>query len=166
MKHDVLLKRLEKIVEDDFKQIKENLILRDNDQYHLFDRYTIVKNSNGTFDVIKHLHDPKNFSALRVALSWCIADKYCQGQLAYRLLQLDREKLRMSNDLSVRQSLLKNITDSDLSEVIKLKISTKKHGLACVEQQLTKCVNLAKYWQIQGFNRDETARTRPSQTTR
>jgi hypothetical protein len=166
MKQAAVLKRLEKIVEDDFDRIKENLILWDDGKYHLFDRYTIVKNSNGTFDVVKHLHDAKKFSALRVALSWCIADKYHQGQLAYRLLQLDKEKIRISNDVLVRQDLLKTIKDEDRLELVKLKISTKKHGLACVEQQLTKCVNLAKYWQIQGFNLDETARTRPSQTTR
>jgi hypothetical protein len=160
MKQDVVLKQLEKLVEDDFERIKENLILWDNGQYHLFNRYIIVKSPNSTFNVIKHRHDPKNFSALRVALSWCIADKYQQNHLAYRLLQLDREKLRISNDLSIRQSLLKNISDIERLELVKLKISTKKHSLNTVEQQLTKCVNLAKYWQIQGFNRDETARTR------
>lgn len=166
MKQDLALKRLEKLAQEEFDRLKENLILWENGQYHLFDKYTIIKNTNSTFDVIKRYHDPKTFSSLRVALSWCIADKYQQTTLSYRLLNLDQEKLRMSNDVQVRQSLLKNITDPERSELVKLKISTKKHGLACVEQQLTKCVNLAKYWQIQGFNRDETARTRPTQTTR
>ncbi len=166
MKQDAILKQLEKLVEEDFDRIKENLIFLDKGQYHLFNQYIIVKNSNGTFDVLKYRHDPKNFSVLRVALSWCIADKYQQSQLAYRLLQLDQEKLRIFDDVQVRQGLLKTITDSERSELVKLKISTKKHSLATVEQQLTKCVNLAKYWQIQGFNRDETARTRQTQTTR
>jgi hypothetical protein len=165
-KQDNVIRQLEKLVEEDFDRIKENLIFCDNGQYHLFNRYIIVKKFNGTVDVLKHLHDPKNFSTLRIALSWCIADKYQQSQLAYRLLQLDQEKLRIFNDVQVRQGLLKNIADSERLELVKLKISTKKYSLAGVEQQLTKCVNLAKYWQIQGFNRDETARTRHTQPTR
>ena len=56
--------------------------------------------------------------------------------------------------------------DPDQAEFTQLKITMKKNHLSRVEQQLTKCVNLAKYWQIQGFNRDETARTRPTQSTR
>jgi hypothetical protein len=166
MKQDIAFKKLEKLAEEEFDRLKENLILWDKGQYHLFDKYIIVKNADGTFTVTKHLHDPKIFSSLRVALSWCIADKYRQTALSYRLLNLDREKLRMSNDVQIRQNLMKNISDSDRLDVVKLKISTKKHGLACVEQQLTKCVNLAKYWQIQGFNRNETARIRQTQTTR
>jgi hypothetical protein len=166
MKQDQALRQLERLVEQDFELIKDNLIFCENNQYHVFNTYTITKNSSGTFDVIKHRYDPKAFSSLRIAFSWCIADKYQQINLAFRLINLDKEKLRMSNDIAVRQSLLKTISNIERKEVAHLKLITKKTSIDTVEKQLTKCVNLAKYWQIQGFNRDETARTRRTQTTR
>jgi hypothetical protein len=166
MKQDAVLTQLEKLIKEDFEQIKDNLIFCDNNQYHVFDTYTITKNSSGTFDVVKRRHDPKTFSSLRIAFSWCIADKYQQINLAFRLINLDKEKLRMSNDIAVRQSLLKTISNVERKEVAHLKLMTKKTTIDTVEKQLTKCVNLAKYWQIQGFNRNETARTRRTQTTR
>ena len=61
---------------------------------------------------------------------------------------------------------LKGYRGDERKEVAHLKLITKKTTIDTVEKQLTKCVNLAKYWQIQGFNRDETARTRRTQTTR
>jgi hypothetical protein len=166
MKQDIALKRLEQLLEEEFDQIRNNLIFCDNDQYYAFNTYQIVKNSNGTVEVIKGRFDPKTFSSFRIALSWCIADKYQQLNLAYRLIQLDREKLRISADISARQSLVRQITNSERREAAQLKITTKKTSIIQVEKQLTKCVNLAKYWQIQGFNRDETARFRRTQTTR
>jgi hypothetical protein len=166
MKQDIALKRLEELLEEEFDQIRNNLIFCDNDQYYAFNIYQIVKNSNGTVDVIKGRYDPKTFSSFRIALSWCIADKYQQLNLAYRLIQLDREKLRISADISARQSLVRQITNAERKEAAQLKITTKKTSIIQVEKQLTKCVNLAKYWQIQGFNRDETARFRRTQTTR
>ena len=166
MRQDIALKRLEQLLEEEFDQIRNNLIFCDNDQYYAFNIYQIVKNSNGTVDVIKGRFDPKTFSSFRIALSWCIADKYQQLNLAYRLIQLDREKLRISADIAARQSLVRRITNSERREAAQLKITTKKTSIIQVEKQLTKCVNLAKYWQIQGFNRDETARFRRTQTTR
>lgn len=160
MKQHAVLTQLEKLLKEDFDQIKDNLIFCDNDQYHVFDTYTITKNSVGTFDVVKRCHDPKTFSSLRIAFSWCIADKYQQINLAFRLISLDKEKIRMSDSIAVRQSLLKNISNTERKEIAHLKLTTKKTTLHTVEKQLTKCVNLAKYWQIQGFNRDETARIR------
>jgi hypothetical protein len=46
-----------------------------------------------------------------------------------------------------------------------LKVEHRREQLARVSDQLTKCVNLAKYWQIRGFN-NETARTGRSASQR
>jgi len=76
------------------------------------------------------------------------------------LQKLDQEKSAMSADVTVREAMLKQIQDPDRREIVRFKLSTKKANLRLVENRLTKCVNLAKYWQIQGFNSNETARTR------
>lgn len=160
MKQEHLIKRLESIVAPEFDQLKDNTIFRKNGNYHVFEKYVISKSTDGVFTVEKTLYDPRTFSSLRLALSWCIADKYGQMELATMLQHLDKEKDHMSSDVTARESILKKIQDPDRREVIRFKLDTKKASLRLVENRLTKCVNLAKYWQIQGFNSNETARTR------
>jgi hypothetical protein len=166
MKKTAIIQRLEKIVESEFNLLKDNTILWDNDQYHAFEQYTISKNNDGTFNTVKHLHEPKVFSSLKVALSWCIADKYHYTELAFSILKLDQERKRLSNDVTVRVAMLQRIQDLDRRETAQLKVKTKKNRLDNVNNHLTKCVNLAKYYQIRGFNRDETARTKRNTPTR
>jgi hypothetical protein len=157
---------LEQIVEPDLAQLKSKMILAHDNQYHVFDHYVIDRAPDKTYRVARDRYTDKNFSSLPVALSWCIAHKRQDTVLAYAIQDLDQEYIRISNDVHTRETLLKRITDPDRREVTQLKITTKKDGLRAVENRLTKCVSLAKYYQIRGFNRDETARTRHTQTTR
>lgn len=165
-KQDWILQRLEQIVEPDLAQLKSKMILEHDNQYHVFDHYIIDRALDNTYRVARQRYTDKNFSSLPVALSWCIADKRQDTTLAYAIQDLDQEYIRISNDVHTREALLKRIKDPDRREVTQLKITTKRDGLRAVANQLTKCVSLAKYYQIRGFNRDETARTRHTQTTR
>jgi hypothetical protein len=165
-KQDWILQRLEQIVEPELAQIKSKIILEHNNQYHVFDHYVIDRAPDKTYRVSRKRYIDKNFSSLPVALSWCIAHKRQDTTLAYAIQDLDQEYIRISNDVYTRETLVKHITDPDRREVTQLKITTKKDGLRAVANRLTKCVSLAKYYQIRGFNRDETARTRHTQTTR
>jgi hypothetical protein len=165
-KQDWILQRLEQIVEPDLAQLKSKMILAHDNQYHVFDHYVIDRAPDKTYRVARDRYTDKSFSSLPVALSWCIAHKRQDTVLAYAIQDLDQEYIRISNDVHTRETLLKRITDPDRREVTQLKITTKKDGLRAVENRLTKCVSLAKYYQIRGFNRDETARTRHTQTTR
>jgi hypothetical protein len=165
-KQDWILQRLEQIVEPDLAQLKSKMILAHDNQYHVFDHYVIDRAPDKTYRVARDRYIDKSFSSLPVALSWCIAHKRQDTVLAYAIQDLDQEYIRISNDVHTRETLLKRITDPDRREVTQLKITTKKDGLRAVENRLTKCVSLAKYYQIRGFNRDETARTRHTQTTR
>jgi hypothetical protein len=146
--------------------LKQNIIYCDDGKYHVFTQYTIDKQLNDTYLTCKQHQDPKTFSALRFAMSWCIADKYGKLDLATAIVTLDQQRYTILNNVKVRQHLAKKIQDPVRKEIVELKIANKKNGLVQIENQLTKCVNLAKYWQIKGFNCDETARTRHSQTTR
>lgn len=165
-KQDWILQRLEQIVEPDLAQLKSKMILEHDNQYHVFDHYIIDRAPDNTYRVARQRYTDKNFSSLPVALSWCIADKRQDTTLSYAIQDLDHEYIRISNDVHTREALLKRIKDPDRREVTQLKIITKKDGLRAVENRLAKCVSLAKYYQIRGFNRDETARTRHTQTTR
>jgi hypothetical protein len=166
MKKSNNLDKLEKLVEPEMDQLKQNMIFQSDGRYHVFGQYTITKQSDNTYLACKQNRDPEFFSALRFALSWCIADKYKKLDLAASIKYLDQQRVGMLNNVKIRQHLAKKIQDPARKEIAELKVANKKHGLVYVENQLTKCVNLAKYWQIKGFNCDETARTRHSQTTR
>jgi hypothetical protein len=165
-KQEKILQKLQQIVEPEYNQLKSNMIIAQNNQYHVFDRYTIEKSADNTYSVARQRYVDKIFSTLPVALSWCIADKIRNSRLAYALQNLDQERLRIAADVFVRESLLKQIKDPERREITYIKITAKKQGLRAVENRLAKCVSLAKYYQIRGFNRDETARTRHTQTTR
>jgi hypothetical protein len=165
-KQEKILQKLQQIVEPEYNQLKSNMIIAQDNQYHVFDQYTIEKSADNTYSVARRRYVDKNFSTLPVALSWCIADKIQNSQLAYALQDLDQERLRIAADVFVRESLLKQIKDPERREITYIKITAKKQGLRAVENRLAKCISLAKYYQIRGFNRDETARTRHTQTTR
>jgi hypothetical protein len=166
MKKSNNLDKLQKLVEPEMDLLKQNIIYCDDGKYHVFTQYTIDKQLNDTYLTCKQHQDPKTFSALRFAMSWCIADKYGKLDLATAIVTLDQQRYTILNNVKVRQHLAKKIQDPVRKEIVELKIANKKTGLVQIENQLTKCVNLAKYWQIKGFNCDETARTRHSQTTR
>ena len=165
-KQEQILQKLQQLVESDFDQLKSNVIIAQDNQYHVFDQYIIDKSPDKTYRVAKRRYVDKNFSTLPIALSWCIADKHQNTNLTYSIQKLDQERVRIANDIFVRESLLTHIKDPDRREIIYTKIIAKKQGLKAVENRLAKCVSLAKYYQIRGFNRDETARTRHTQTTR
>ena len=165
-KQEQIIQKLQQIVETDFNQLKSNVIIAHENQYHVFDQYIIDKTPDKTYRVAKHRYVDKNFSTLPVALSWCIADKHQNTNLAYSIQKLDQDRVRITNDVFVRETLLKQIKDPERREITYIKIAAKKQGLKTVENRLAKCVSLAKYYQIRGFNRDETARTRRTQTTR
>lgn len=165
-KQDWAMQRLEQLVEAEVEQLKNHTIFDDGNHYYVFGRYEIVKKSAGNYQVIKGNTPIKTFSASRSALSWCIADKYNNNELANNIQKLDEEKIRLSNDLAVRQQILKKIQDPQRKEITFTKITARKQSLKLIENRLAKCVSLAKYCQIRGFNRDETARTRRTQQTR
>ena len=165
-KQEKILQKLQQIVEPEYNQLKSNLIIAQDNQYHVFDQYTIEKSADNTYSVARRSYVDKIFSTLPIALSWCIAHKHQNSQLAYAIQDLDRERLRIAADVFVRESLLKQIKDPERKEITYIKITAKKQGLKAVENRLAKCVSLAKYYQIRGFNCDETARTRRTQTTR
>ena len=165
-KQDWALQRLEQLIAPDLEKLQKNMIVQDSDGYHVFGIYNITKTTDKLYQVSKGILIGKNFSERRLALSWCIADKFNNNDLANRIQKLDEEKRRISADLEVRQSMLQHIKDPIKKEITFTKITARKQGLKLIENRLAKCVSLAKYCQIRGFNRDETARTRRTQTTR
>jgi hypothetical protein len=156
-RQQLTIERLKKLLAQDTDALRNLMILKDHDKFYVFDRYTVEPNKNGA-RVSKHSSDPIEFSSLRVATSWCIADKYGQLKTSMEIQRLDQQKTLLAADVSVRTELIKRMRDREKQEIMFNKLSSKKTQLTVVSEQLDKCVNLAKYWQIRGFN-NETVRT-------
>jgi len=166
MKNVALVHRLAEIVNDDLELLSRNSMIKVDGNYKLFNAYTVVKNPNKTCTVIKHRRDPRIFSNIQSAVAWCIADKLQRFDTARQISELDQRCNTIRNDIELTQKMIVRITDSARREIVTAKLVHKQSTFKVIENQLTKCINLAKYWQIKGFIRDETARPRNPTTTR
>lgn len=160
------LDRLHNLVKQDLPDIAKNVIVPlEQDLYQLFDRYQIRINRDRTANLEKHGNVVGEFTSSRLAVAWCIADKYNQQRLREDIQRLDRQKSMLVGDLSVRSALADRMRDRSFVEA---KIDTKRLRLRQIDFRLDKCVNLAKYWQTQGFNNEtvRTGRTSSKRTSR
>ena len=151
------LKKLQKLVSADLPDLERNIIIRDGRDIIAFGCYRITS-KNGIFSVTRWTDEIGEFSSSRLALSWCIADRYQKHSLSWDIKRFSEQQNLLLADLQVRSALSKNIRQSQWRENVELKIQRKRQRLEHIENQLDKCVNLAKYWQLRGFN-NETART-------
>lgn len=159
MNKQKLLSRLEQVLMPEFERVLDASILPDAVGYKVFNRYHIIPGKNKV--TVDHMHflETKKFTTQRTALSWCIADRYGQIKLADDIIFLETKKMRMQDDVSAQVDHVDRFTDFEQRELVRLKLHHKQSVLHQVNEQLNKCVNLAKYWQIKGFN-NEIARTR------
>jgi hypothetical protein len=161
------LQRLESMLSSDINDMKQNLMFKIDDRYHLFERYQLQKIKDGVM-VIGPGANTQVFSGFRSAVSWCIADKFNKWDLCNEIYLLDQQKSRLEPDVEVTQQLLRKQRPGDIKEITGLKLDHKIMLLKEVKKRLDKCVNLAKYWQLRGFD-NEIARTRrptPNRTHR
>jgi hypothetical protein len=166
MKPISVVERLSEMVQDEVAALSSNVMLKVGDQYQLFDTYTIVRNHNGSCTTIKKQRDPRCFSRIQSAVAWCIADKLQRYDVLRSLEDLDHRCATIKTDLAVSGHLLKQMSNTEQKQVVSAKVASKQDTLRSLENQLTKMINLTKYWQIKGFIRDETARPRKSKNTR
>ena len=151
----------------DAEMAQINLIHPDGTGYRVFDRYQ-MQDHGGRVEVRRDGEEPCEFSCTRSALSWCIADKYRQRATAQEIQTLDQRRRQLRDDIDMSRQLLERTREHHNREVIEAKMQYKRQMLRDADLRLDKCVALAKYWQIRGFN-DEIARTRrpaPNSTNR
>ena len=149
---------LNKLFRKEFPDLAANLIWKNDDgEYEVFDRYVISPEKQG-YRVRCSATDVGLFSTTKTALSWCIADKYTHYNLARDILTLDNKLNSLISDISTRANLADRSKQPLFRETIETKLETKIIRKKQVEQELTKCVNYAKYCQQRGFN-NETVRT-------
>jgi len=163
-----VLQKLKRIVKTDIPLVEQNTMARDeHGQYDVFGIYQIQRNQHGAS--VWHKQElTKQFGSVKSAVSWCIAEKYKKYDLSRNIEQSDIDVTRLNNDVAISQGMIARIKNFDAYIISHTKLENKKAHLSQARNRLEKCVNLAKYFQIRGFN-DELARTRgstPNQTNR
>jgi hypothetical protein len=149
---------LETWVRNELRSIMPNFIWRnDAGEYELFGKYRIVPMRPG-YTVYCLANAVGEFSSTKTAVSWCVADKYCNYNLAREIYNTDSRLTAVSNDVFVRAGVANRSKQADFRESIDIKLESKIIRKKELENQLTKCVNLAKYLQQRGFD-NETARS-------
>ena len=157
-----------KLFRKEFPELASNIILKnDNGEYEVFDHYLIAPEKHG-YRVYCSASDIGLFTTTKNALSWCIADKYQHYNLARDILNLDNKLNSLISDIATRANLADRSKEPQFRETIETKLETKIIRKKQVEQELTKCVNYAKYCQQRGFNNEtaRTSRTQPNKTSR
>jgi hypothetical protein len=156
MKYD---HKLEVLLEKEFKKHSANSIVSDDTgtNYLVFGKYEITQTPGGF--LVSDWHSPLHcFSAKRIALSWCIADKYQRYNLSNNIVILDRRQQVLKTDIFCSRKTAEVSGHESFYEIVNTKMQPKIDMLESVTAELEKCVNSAKYLQIRGFH-NETART-------
>jgi hypothetical protein len=152
----------DRMMRQEFPETISNLIFRDDDgSYKVFDRYRIINEKPG-YRLYCSATDVGLFSSTRAAMSWCIADKNKLYTLARDILQLDIKLRSLTSDINVRANVADRSKEPQFRETIGTKLESKIIRKKLVEEQLTKCVNWAKYIQLKGFNNETIRTSRPA----
>ena len=150
-------KEISREILKEFPTLEHNSIWKNSDgDYTVFGKYSIVKENTG-YRVHCSLTDVGVFYSTKSALSWCIADKFKQYNVARDLMQLDSNLHHLTVDISTRAAIGDSTKNTEQREIILTKLENKILKKKEIENRLAKCVNWAKYYQQRGFD-NETAR--------
>ena len=151
--------KLEKFAEQEFRKNLPHIIFDDNEGgWIAFGKYRISPVDEGFTVETTTINHIGTFGSKRTAISWCVADRFNQINLANEILILDSKKRLTAADIHARQALARKSRTQGFSEIVETKIQPKIDVLKSVSAELEKCVNSAKYLQLRGFS-NETART-------
>ena len=152
------IKEVERALQQEFNGLLPNTIFKDDDgAYSVFGRYRIEPAHPG-YRVYCAATEVGVFNSTKSALSWCIADKHQAYNTARDILDLDVKLGAMTRDITARTAIAEHSSKWEFRDIVGTKLETKIIRKKKVENELTKCINWAKYIQQRGFN-NETVRT-------
>lgn len=158
--------KLAALAEQELPRLLNQVIVADGEKYRLFGAYVMRQTQQG-YDLTCRERPVGTFSSAKSAVAWCIADKNRQYKLAQEIQHLDFTLLRLRNDVEVRNSQARK-SSGVFWETVSIKTAQRKQQSQQIQNELSKCINLAKYWQLRGSN-NETTRTgfnTPNKTNR
>ena len=130
-----------------------NSVLETENSIQAFGSYTIKKNP-ASFTIYKNkVYATETFSS-RSALAWCIADKYFIRNLKQNILMFDRQLNCKKTDMNLFKNLINKNLDSQQRWAVEDKLQDAVYKAKRIKNQLDKCINSAKYYQLKGFENE------------
>ena len=149
--------KLERFATKEIQSLAGKLIVPDGKNgYNAFGKYHVIPNTDHVAVDIKN-RDSLTFGSKRSAISWCVADHLNQHALARSIHLLDNKKHSLAADIQCRRALAERSHSQDFYDSVTTKIQNKVEYYNALTNELEKCINSAKYWQIRGFS-NETER--------
>ena len=147
--------RLLQKIADNILNTNPNAIFRDGNSIMAFAEYEIVKVNIDEYEIYKDEHLVITCSSCRIALSYCILDKYKKPMDAKHLVDLEERLLtRQQEMMHYRHFVNSDKIDDVRREVVITRLDTAKHEYHMIQKQLTKSINVAKYCQQKGFDNE------------
>jgi len=148
--------KLAALAEQELPKLLNHVIVADGDKYRVFGSYVLRQTPRG-YTVTYQDQPVGTFTSTRSAMAWCVADRNRQYNLAQEIQHLDFALLRLRNDIEIRGQQAQKASGT-FWETVTAKTQHKQAHSQHLQNELTKCVNRAKYLQLRGSN-NETART-------
>lgn len=151
--------KLRNIVHRTHEKLQDKVLIKKGNGYQAYSEYNITQKEEFWIVTHEYTDSPKVFNLAKSALSWCIAHKTGQYELAQHIDFLDRRLAAKQADIEILTHLLKQpIEDSEIKFIMQCKLSEDIHRRQSYKQQLAKCVNSTKYIKIKGSSDNELKR--------
>lgn len=141
----------------ELQELESKIILKNGSKYQVFGKYTVIPES-GLFLVQRQDTVLGKFETTRTALSYCIADKENNLNLARQILDLEQKLQYIRIAIDHRRAFGEKTKNSDLKELSIVKIQHRQQQQHWLKSELEKCIKMAKYLHHKGFS-NETERT-------
>ncbi len=147
--------RLLNKIADELLNSNPNAIFRNGDSIMAFADYEIVRESQNEYSIYRDDLLVETCSTCRIALTYCILDKYKKPMDAKHLVALEQKLLGRQNEMMhYRHVITSPRTDDFKREVVLHRLDSAKHEYHIIQEQLTKSINVAKYCQQKGFDNE------------
>ena len=133
-----------------------NGILQTKDSIQAFGVYSIYK-QNHIYNIYKKNILVAETSSAKCALAWCIADKYGVKHLREEIQRLDLDLSRRQIEIQSYKNFIQTSAPITRKLVVEDKLQESILKAKRTRNQLDKCLNSAKYYQLKGFE-NETSR--------
>jgi len=113
-----------------------------------------LRKSHNAVDVFNDAEYIASFSSIRVAAAWCILSVYNKKDETRVLKYHDDRKYFLENNVLINKKQLQKTDKLEDRDIITARISDDYQKLNLSKKQIDKMINLAKYFQIRGFEHE------------
>jgi hypothetical protein len=138
------------------KDIQSIMLLEASDGTYLaFGKYSIlpIKDCYEVLTIKEPWRTNPVFSNLKIALAWCVYDKYCMVKEANRLPHIDTELSGIQINLAVLQQKLKKTSSTEDKFIYLAKMQESKYKKAQILKELNHHIGITSLWQKEKLNK-------------